>query len=154
MTSAWVARKVSSELNTSTTNAGVRSATVRRSSTPKRRRADRRCVTRWSGSARGASRRGGATGATSVLISRCSGSSCRRARHCASFRVAPRRGGSDRAQLVAQVAAAAQVPLRLARRGLGQRPGSDEHDVLGGYPHRIGDARGDGGADGGRVVLL
>src|SRR6266511_4620585 len=67
MTSACVARNVSSELKTFTKKAGVRSAKVSRSSTAKSRSVDRRAATR-SGAVGEASDDGGGTGATSVFI--------------------------------------------------------------------------------------
>src|SRR2546430_8826801 len=128
MTSAWAPRNDSSELKTSTKKAGSRSAAVRRSRTANSRRvvlrrADRRsgngCA---SGAIHNASGDGDATGATSVLMGvpalRPAPIPADGLVIVPARRWSPDSVGSDWRQLVAQVAAAAQGPLRLARRRL------------------------------------
>src|SRR5215210_1156618 len=131
MTSACVARNVSSELKTSTKNAGSRRATVSSSSTPKRRSVERRRAAR-SEATEATSGGGAGTGATSVFIREVAPVVLRRDPSFFQFSTPSRtQARSDGCELVAQVPAAAQRPLRLARRRLGQRAGADEHDVDG-----------------------
>src|SRR5262245_1999766 len=123
MTCACVATNVSSELNTGTKNAGMRSTNVIASRTRNMRASSRRAEAGARASGR----------VTSCVDGSMPTSFCP---------LGARYGPSDRFELVGVVALAAQGALELPRRRLGQRARSHEYHVDRGNAHDVADHRG------------
>ena len=158
MTWAWVARNVSSELKTSTKNAGSRSATVSRRRTAKSFQTSRRSFAARSEPRVLPGRRAVRALPRPAQRARQSGRRCPSVfpaggRNPHSVPVASARAGAKRPsglqglEGLAVVLGLAEGALELARRGLGQAPGLDEHDVERWDPDGVADPVDDGVAE-------